>query len=238
MGAVIESDTDVADSGEIITPVTQALAWYDYTTPASVALRNLAVPSNPPAAIGTPVFTSTHATFGATSSIDSKIVSLDDMTLFAVVRTSSSEQNCRFFGDFDNSINADQKGFSFRYSNASLSLLHGDGDNTPVSLTLATSGRTAWRAVACRIGIAPGELTLFDLTAGTKSTSAPTNLKRSALGIRLGAGPLPATNGDVDFAYQAIYPGRLTDAQVAEVAAFIRSEFAIKMAAIVPPPVI
>lgn len=240
MGTLIETDVTVADTGEILTPVVQALGWYDYGGTAAASLRNLAVPANPAAAVGSPAYAPTYATFGASSSIDSKIFSTDDMTLFAVVKTSSAEQNCRFFSDFDNSITADQKGFAFRYSNTTLSLLHADGDNTPITLTLATTGRTAWRTAACRIGIAPGELTLFDLTAGTKSTSAPANLKRSALPIRLGAAPLTSTNGDSDFAYQAIYPGRLTDAQIAEVATFIRSEFAIKMAAagVSPVPVI
>ena len=238
MGTIIETDADVADTGEIITPAVQALAWYDLGESAALSLRNLADPANAPALVNAFAGADGYMTLGGNSGnarINTRIQPPDGFTAFLVVRRSegSPSTDVRFFSNYS-SVAGVNSGATIRFPAAGgIAYSHGAGGTALVGSVPATDPPMdpyEWRLLVINVD-AGATMGVRDLTDGVGNLSGlgiTTGLPPVAP-IWLGSNPVPVTGGLVDIAIAAIYPGDLSAAQIDEVASFIRSEIEIKM---------
>ncbi len=232
MGTIIETDATVDYSGEIVTPVIQALGFYEPGGDAASSLRNLARPALP-ALLTSGAFTggAGYMTLGGNAidaRIDTQIGEPDAMTIFCVSRQASSG-DVRVVSDYNTN-----SGVAVRYSSGNrLFFLIGDGSGAGTSYSgyaaLPDAGWVLWCLTVPKAG--EGLARLTDLTRGSPVTISISSAARakSSSTFRLGANPTPTVGGTVDVALTAIYDRVLTDAEIAEVAAFIRAEMAITL---------
>lgn len=235
MGTIIETDITLPDTGEIVTPVIQALAWYELGVDAATGLRNLANPAAPGALTNAFVGTAGYQTLGGNANdgrVNTGLLQPADFTMFCVSRVTPGQQTAgdtRVVGSF---IQSESAGLSLRYNatGTSISIVRGRGTSQSLaspSLSLTGGDTAVWRLFAFReLGTT---LRLQDLTKTATLETANADGVASTGNFWLGANPAPASGGTADLALFALYDRALTDAEIGEVAAFIRSEIAITM---------
>lgn len=229
MSTVIETNAAVDYTGEIITPVKQALLWFDLGDTLARSLQNLAQPDIAASVLViAPDISASYVSFHDRTTQAKKInTSLADdtgkITAFVVARKT---ETTGFFRPISNFIATG--GFSIRLADGAVAA---NCFNTTLRTVSLSGANTAeWGLYAARWDSETGEVLIRDYTNGTETVTildAPLALSASAFAMGGNPGHLASTPGDAAIA--AVYQGILTDAEMAEVVAFIRSEMAIKL---------
>lgn len=228
MGTVIETDAAVDYATEIATPAAQASAWYLMGGTQDATLRNLADPTRPATpSKALPVVAPGYVTLGgnaADAQIATGVAEPNDFTLFMVARASAGTDSIRAISSF---VSNPAAGASLRFSSGSI--LAGRQTDAFSTAVLAVPDRTTWALYVARF-TRSGEIYFADLTRGRTATVTTAAQVPSTVPFSLGSNPgAPAAGATADMALAAIYPLALSEAQIGEVAAFIRSEMAITL---------
>ncbi len=234
MGTIIETDAAVDYATEIVTPVMQASAWYLLGGTQDASLSNLANPALPALPVGTalPIAAGFVTVGPGAAQINTRVVEAAEMTFFAVARAAASANQVRMITNYRADAAAGgNAGRSFLMRSTAAVMLQ--QTTTVEDISTPVGDRTVWAIYAGRATMT--SVDIYDLTRNTKASKATAAHVVSSYPFHLGFMP-GATGSDttpVDLALAAIYPAALTDAQIAEVATFIRSEMGYTLPGVV-----